>query len=499
MNNKIFLWLLCALTFVSAGCSKSSFLDVNTDPNNPKESVPDVLLSSSSITLGFTAGGELGRVASVLIQHNAGTGSQMATFDVYNFSGSFDNSWDFEIYAGALPPINTLITTMKDLGPHYAGIAKIQKAYLFSIATDLWGDVPYSQTGDINKYPTPRFDKQEDIYQGNSSLGIQSLFDLVKEGIADLKKPTPVGGFEVGNDNLVFTYDDNVPNKTALIVDGWLKIGNTLLLKFANTISNVNPTLARTIINEVLADGNYIKTNAQDMDVQYGTSDGNQSPVYSFNQVNRDTDMMLSERFLNIIKSLNAEEYLGQLYTQPTGEFVAFDNGSNSPAPFQDDRSRYNAFVGGIENNRTFVRMLSNSQRAFILAESALKLGTAGDANVLFQEGIRNAMLKSGMTATAVDAYFAAHADKVTLSGTDENKLKQIITWKYATSVPNPIEAYNDYRRTGYPALSVALNAGGDDPSVIPKRFTYSPNETAANPNSPSPRPKTNVKVWWAK
>lgn len=491
MNNKIFLWLLCALTIVSAGCSKSAFLDINTDPNNPSDVPPKVLLPSSTITLAFANANELSRVASTLIQHNAGVANQAVGFDIYNLDGSFDNSWNFEVFAGALPIIQALIdkTDTTGLGPNYAGIGKIQKAYLISRATDIWGDVPYSQAGQGLAFPQPRFDKQEDIYQGNAGLGIQSLFDLVKEGIADLKKTTPQGGFAVGSDDLVYNG----------VLNNWIRAGNTLLLKLAITISNVNPTLAKSIIDGVIADNMYIASNAQDLDVPFGSAEGSQSPLYSFNEVNRPTDLMLSTRFLNLMTSLNAEEYLGQLYTQPTGAFVSFDNGAGTTPPPLANRSKYNEFVVGNENNGSVVTLLSNSQRAFILAEAALILNTAGDENALFQEGIRAAMLKSGLTSTQVDDYFTANPTIVNLSGSTENQRKQIITWKYISNVVDPLEAYNDYRRTGYPVLQVALNASGDDPSVIPKRYTYPPNETSANPNVPKPRPLTNQKVWWGK
>jgi len=46
------------------------------------------------------------------------------------------------------------------------------------------------------------------------------------------------------------------------------------------------------------------------------------------------------------------------------------------------------------------------------------------------------------------------------------NKRKQVITQKYISFVGNPIEAYYDYRRTGYPQLAVALNSTGDDPAT---------------------------------
>lgn len=480
------------LTAISTGCSKSDFLDINTDPNNPADVSPRVLLPSATYALAFTNGNELSRVASLLVQHNAGSANQALGFDVYNLAGNFDNSWNFEIYTGALPPLNSLIAKTQELGPHYAGAAKLMKAYLFTIATDLWGDVPYSQAGNILQYPTPRFDKQEDIYQGNSSQGIQSLFDLVKEGIADLEKATPAGGFELGE------YDEDVVYGGD--TDSWIAMGNTLLLKLAITLTNVNPTLSKSVIEDVIADGRYIMSNGQDFDVKWGVSSGSQSPLYSFNVVNRNTDMMMSTRFLNLINAVspNLQEYVQYLYTRPTGAFVTYENGAVVTAPALANRSVYDSVVvGNVASGATFVRMINNTNRAFILAEAAVRLSTPGDADALFKEGIRSAMAKAGMPASDITDFFADNAALVTLSGSNADKLKQILTWKYISNVTNPLEAYNDYRRTGIPDLDVSLNASGDDPTVIPKRFTYPPNETSANPNVPSPRPLTNQKVWW--
>lgn len=492
MKNKIIIGLFTLLTAVSTGCSKSDFLDINTDPNNPADVSPRVLLPSGTYSLAFTNGNELARVASLLIQHNSGTANQALGFDVYNLAGNFDNSWNFEIYTGALPPLNSLISKTQEIGPHYAGAAKLMKAYLFSISTDLFGDVPYSQAGKVTEFLTPRFDKQEDIYQGNTSLGIQSLFDLVREGIADLEKETPDGGFELGEygEDVVYGGDP----------DKWIAMGNTLMLKFAITISNVNPTLAKNVIDEVLADGRYIKLNADDFDIKFGVSNGSQSPFYSFNIVNRDTDMMMSSRFLALARAVspNLDDYLQYLFTKPTGNFVTYENGNTATAPALATRSKYNTVVtGSEEEGATWVRMINNTNRAFILAESVIRLGVTGDADLLFKEGVRAALAKAGMPNDEITDFFADNAGILTLTGSNANKLTQILTWKYISNVTNPLEAYNDYRRTGIPDLDVALNAAGDDPTVIPKRFTYPPNETSANPNVPSPRPLTNQKVWW--
>ncbi|HET9823946.1 MAG TPA: SusD/RagB family nutrient-binding outer membrane lipoprotein [Chitinophagaceae bacterium] len=161
-------------------------------------------------------------------------------------------------------------------------------------------------------------------------------------------------------------------------------------------------------------------------------------------------------------------------------------------------RSKYNTYLTGVSGEAP-IRILTNFQVQFILAEAALVLGTPGDANAYYQAGITASMQKVGMTAAEIADYFASNPSVVTLSGTIDDQLKQIITQKYIAWIGNGIEAYDDYRRTGYPVLTLVNNAAGDNPNVIPTRLPYTPAELAANPNAPKPRPKTDVKLWFAK
>lgn len=476
---KLILFLIILALFTS--CKK--YLDVNRTPNNPTSVPPSVLLPTTTIAIAFANANDLSRATSLMMQHIAGIASQAVDYDVYKLEGYFDNQWNFELYNGAINNLNKIIDDHGETSPAYSGIAKLELAYAVSILTDLWGDVPYSQAGRGLKFPTPRFDKQQDIYLGNAADSIQSLFDLVKEGMADLDKPSLLK--PSSKDDIVYGGD----------LAKWKRMGNTLLLKFAMQISNVNPTLAKSTIDAVIAGNNYINANNLDFEVPFGSTVGNQNPLYSFNFVNRTTDQILSQRLLNLMRSLNDEERLAKYFTRPTGQFVAFDNGATVTAPTLASRSKYNTFVTGASGEAP-ARLLTFTQVNFILAEAALILGTAGDANTYYQAGIRSNFEKMGLSA---DAYFAANPSIVTLSGTTEQKRNQIITQKYISWIGNGIEAFNDYRRTGYPVLALANNAAGHNPNVIPTRLTYPLNELSRNPNTPNPIIRTDVKVWWAK
>jgi hypothetical protein len=482
-SKNIVLLLLSAGSLLGS-CKK--YLAVNTNPNNPTVVPPLVLLPTTTIGIAFASSNDLDRATSAITQQIAGVANQTQGYDVYNFSGAFDNQWNGEIYGGSISNCKALINLDSATSPAYSGIAKIEMAYAFSLATDIWGDVPYSQAGLGLANTYPRFDKVQDIYQGNPSLGITSLFDLVKSGMADLDKP---GVLKPKTDDIVYGGD----------LTKWKRVGNTLLLKFAIMLTNTNPTLATSVISSVLAGNNYINDNSLDFEVPFGSGTGNQNPIYNFNYVNRPGDQMLSSRLLTLVKGLNDTLRLAKFFTKPNGAFVGFDNGSNAvPPSLVTNRSQYGTYLIGTTGNAP-IRLLTNFQVNFILAEAALILGTPGNANTYYQAGIKASMTKVGLDTGTINSYFAANPTVVTLSGSTENMRQQIITQKYIAWIGNGIEVFDDYRRTGYPVLALPNNPGGDDPNVIPTRLPYTNTELSTNPNAPNPRPLVDVKLWWAK
>lgn len=487
------------LAIGSTSCKQDEFLDVNTDPNNPLIVPPSVLMTSTLITTAFANGNEINRISSLLVQHQAGIANQPATYDVYSIRGGLDNQWQGELYAGALENAQDLIrVAAANNSPAYAGIAKLLKAYNFAMVTDLWGNVPYSQALQGLELLQPRFDNQEDIYKGNASLNIQGLFDLVKEGLANLDETSTL---------LPSATDDPV---YAGNLTKWKKMGNTMLLKLANTINRKDPALATTITNEVLAKGeaSYISSNDDDFQVPFGGTVGNQNPIYSYNYVNRPDDQMLSQRLLDSMAVRNDPRLPLFFTTTPdattnttatvtsVGRFTGYQNGNIIAAPIRANRSRYGIYVRG-NGGEAPIRLLTNFQVLFIRAESALRLNTAGDAQDLYRRAIRASMLKAGVTDAAVTAYLAANPAVNNLTGTTEQKLNKILTQKWIAWVGNGYEAYNDYRRTGYPRLAQVLNPAGDD-NTRPNRFPYPASETSGNSaNAPSPDPLNSARVWW--
>ena len=132
-------------------------MDINKDPERLPDSNSPLaqLLSSAQVEIGFEGGSDLFRYATVIMQQMSGEASQPnQTYEYYryNIQGSDENNVWGSIHAGALNDLQ-LIINQGSASPYYTGVAKILKAYLYSLVVDVWGKVPYSESQQLMAIP----------------------------------------------------------------------------------------------------------------------------------------------------------------------------------------------------------------------------------------------------------------------------------------------------------------------------------------------------------
>lgn len=156
--------------------------------------------------------------------------------------------------------------------------------------------------------------------------------------------------------------------------------------------------------------------------------------------------------------------------------------------------------------------IMNYAEVEFLLAEAA-ESGIGGVTNAAehYEAGVRAAMQmlepyfenNEGFTGTVtdadVDAYLAAYpygAGGVTGS---ESALEQIGYQMWASKFMNWWEAWNDWRRTGFPALAeFTENTANVTNGSIPVRLPYPSTEIAANPNfNQASHHNYTSPVWW--
>lgn len=137
------LLMTVLMLFTVSSCDLTK-LDINKDPNNPAQASLDLLLTNVELNASATFAGGL---------NNATMGFLALTDSYDSFSmtnSSWNNTWNY-LYSNPLKDLDGIIkaTAQQRLdgaaNPHYEGIAKVLKAYYFSLMVDLWGSVPYTE------------------------------------------------------------------------------------------------------------------------------------------------------------------------------------------------------------------------------------------------------------------------------------------------------------------------------------------------------------------
>ncbi len=130
----------------------------------------------------------------------------------------------------------------------YMTMASVVRDFIVHQMTDMCNDIPYSEAlgGDETNF-FPKFDKQADIYN--------SMLANLKAANDKLKAFTPNGSFvhgQIGTNDVWFGGD----------MAKWRAFVNSFRIRLAMRLTNVNAALAKSTIQEVLADGTYAKDRA---------------------------------------------------------------------------------------------------------------------------------------------------------------------------------------------------------------------------------------------
>jgi hypothetical protein len=247
---KIFLLLtVVALTF--SACSDSYMEGVNTDETKATSIEPGAQLTTALLqTYGdFGFMDTYRSYITGFTQHFAGG------WNVSNYAGSVHADddqmrlvWD-QLYAVAIKNIVDAIANSADM-PNTNAALRIHRVYLMAMLTDIYGDLPCTEAGlgFVSGIATPKYDSQEDIYN--------FFFDELAACVAQLG----TGSDRIGGDVTSLTGD----------AAAWKRYANSLRMRYAMRISEVNPTKAKEEFEKALtADGGYITSAAQDAYIIY--------------------------------------------------------------------------------------------------------------------------------------------------------------------------------------------------------------------------------------
>ena len=495
--------MACALFFAS--CSDEYMENMNTDPSKAATIDPNAQLTTAQLQTY----GDLSMMEIYRNYHYAFTQQLMGCWNTTNYGGrhTLDNNemsriWT-SFYTQSLKNIiDAQYRTAEDAEKvNINSVLRIYRVYLMSIITDTYGDAPFSEAGlgFLEGKFNPKYDKQEDIY---------NAFFLELEDAVNKIDPTK----DKVTGDLIYAGD----------VTKWQQLANSLRLRFAMRISNVNPTKAQTEFeNALAANGGVITDASSDALIKYMTiafsfgqeaysdyrgnslsqllfgNDPANNPSYLcstfFNQLYNSGDprtFKISRCYYDGLMSATSPDNrvdITQEMIEKGIDFSPRNPGAYSwepwPTGYDSDICK-ELSVNNPSVTATMARevepklannflksdnpgvVMTSAEVKFLMAEATVKKWNVGSVSAedLYKQGVRAAMDfltdNYGCTATTDAEFDAFIQGRGTFGHTDNQKLEAINTQAWILHFTNPAECWANVRRSGYPKLKSPAEYG---------------------------------------
>jgi Susd and RagB outer membrane lipoprotein len=486
------------------------------------------LKSAQMSILNFSGGGDPN---SYQVQQNLNADCFSGYFMTPNPFSSSNNTnyglvpgWNGEAYKVGYLNVMSPVAKLQKGGidknfPAVWAVAQIVQVTAMSRVTDIYGPIPYSRVGEgLSSVP---YDSQQDIYK--------QFFAQLDNATASLRAQISSGAalpFDFSSFDVV--YNGNFTQ--------WLRFANSLRLRLAMHISNVDAATAKTEGEKALnpANGGIITDNADAMTVKITGDFTNPLVFIAKNWADIRIGASI-QCYLSGYKDPRISRYMDKATDPATGlkgTYKGIRIGSLV------DKSKYQTYSSlNTEDGtspaftlKTPMQVMTAAEVYFLRAEAALKgwSNAGGSAQQLYEQGITTSMAQWQVSApgyiaddkSTPDAYTdpknvannAARPSAITIkwneSAAPAEKMERIMTQKWIAMFPEGQEAWTEFRRTGYPKLfTVVNNNSGNTIStdIQIRRLPFPQNEYNTNPAAVAaavqllsePKDNGGTRLWW--
>jgi len=340
----------------------------------------------------------------------------------------------------ALLPADAIIKKNK------LAIIDIMEAYTNFILVTCYGNIPYTETMDINKLD-PKFDDQKTVYY--------ALLDRLKADVAALD--VSQGSF--GAADLIYKGD----------VASWIKLANSMRLKMGLVIADIDNAKAVEVVNDAVT--NVFTSNADNAILKYLSSEPNTNPIWVDLIKSKRKDYVIPTTLVNPMNATN-DPRRPFYYTAVSGVYVGGVYGSGNVY------SSYSHVSAKITAPDFEAILIDYAEVEFALAEAVARGGFAvtGTAADHYNKGITASITYWGGSAADAATFIAQPTvDYATLTGTWQSKIGM---QKYIALYNRGYDAWLEWRRLDYPILNAPVDIAY---SSIPVRLTYPVSEQNLN------------------
>lgn len=533
----IFFNTLALAALLISGCGKMD--DMNENPYALKEAPSESYCQPILFKTEYNLASIYRSTTAHLVQHAVSTNSEATSRIVANYmiaEATDDDTWtSMYIQYGNATSMYTRACQENNMATR--GVARILQAMTMSIITDVYGNVPCTEAGLLamdsgSKKYTTKYDSQEDIYrnivkwfeEANDCLGdpaavnFNPICDGTFEGNIDkwrrfgnalyLRTLMRISNKVIEDHNGIFTYDVendlsiNVPDKVAELYSSFISgAGSYPMMKSGDNCARVyfnkynettqTPFYSTTggIWNQVAA----CETMARRMLDGTDKVDDNGQTYYAFKDVSAGGHQPDPRWDCFWRKTLGAPTQLLHIDMQKfiNTHISSLGNSQIGRMPNGDNNSMITGEIYDLKNAK-FYSLMNYSEQLFLFAEAGARGYIASASGIgtylnLFKQGITQSILEWNPNVTEdseeVVAYVNYVANGEKFSGKtfcSDNAVEAILTQKWISLFFVGTEAWNEYRRTGYPLLKTNGPAAENN-NTVPTRLRYPADEAYRN------------------
>jgi len=524
---------LCMSTLLVLVSCETTELDLTDNPNalSPSQADPTFFLNSIQIDFAFWVN-SMGDRGAELTRINYMSGR---TYNNIYSPDSWNGIWS-SAYRGMLEDIRLMNLLAEEAGLNYhRGMGKVFEAYILMTLVDYFGDIPYTEAlqggeGILN----PEADSGASVYSAAIALLDSSIADFIAEG------PVPSNDYFYGGDASKWIKAANSIKKKALLNQGDFSAYNAISnyisepeddFQFSWGTSAATPDTRHPYYRSSYTStgGNEYMSNWMMFKMLNGHG-GNTDPrinYYFYRQVSETPgfDSAANEEVLEcglpgyyVPPQLRGDDTPFCAPTnsasKPAGGYWGRDHGNDNGIPPDgflktlrgvypaggtfDDRSFSGQIAGDGLAGAGITPVMLSSWMHFMNAEVAVSTG--GDPTTETLTALEQALNKADdlggpeMAQEDVDAYIAAFTSDWSAASSVSEKLDMWATEFFISMAGNGIDAYNSYRRNGFPR-DVQPNIE-PDPGQFPLIQYYPANYVNTNKNA-SQRANKNERVFW--
>ena len=516
---------LMMFLFILTSC-KDGFEAINTDPISTPIALPQQLLAPALVNTvtpnmirnrGFN---------NELMQVTVSQSDGDATVFRYEYRNTIAdylwNSWYIQLTN--LKDIYSLASQPLTLNKSYQGISLVCQSWIYSMLTDTYGDIPFSESnkGAQDIYE-PKFDQQKDVYL--------EIFKNLEEANTLLSANTAIAASS-----------DPVFNGN---ISKWRKFSNTLYLRLLLRVSGKSEVSADVIAKiKDMVDTNassYPKmTSNDDSAILRWTGFGPYTSPYVTGVRTQDfRSPALGSFFIDNLRNWADPRIDISTYgsagvnrwgiTQGGNGFAGVPSGylPGTGVTKQSDFYSSDEQKTSLQTDPLTGMMMNYAELQFILAEAAAKGWISGSAETFYKTGVLNAItlwLPNWPNATATgiapspavtinDQVFNDYLTTAELKwdvtapldapAGSPSQMEKIHLQKYYTLFLEDLQQWFEYRRTGHPNLP--KGPGLRNNGIMPARMTYPVYVQSANPTNYKAAivvqgaDVISTQVWWQK